>query len=91
MENTPPPASTAAEPGSFNFSSLSLSAKYDIAARLMANGLSDAQVLEQLLTLEVELLEGTSETERKIVLEESHFNRGDVSDYVIRSTMSTRL
>lgn len=43
---------------------------------------------KDMLTFEVELLDTSSETERKIVLEESHFNRGDVSDYVIRSTMS---
>ncbi|MBM6614770.1 DUF871 domain-containing protein [Desemzia sp. RIT804] len=40
------------------------------------------------LTLNVELVEDIPETERKIVLEEFHFNRGDVSDYVIRSTQS---
>lgn len=40
------------------------------------------------MTLNVELVEDIPETERKIVLEEFHFNRGDVSDYVIRSTQS---
>ncbi|MDN5372686.1 MAG: uncharacterized protein PWR19_1732 [Carnobacterium sp.] len=40
------------------------------------------------LTLNVELVEDIPETEQKIVLEEFHFNRGDVSDYVIRSTQS---
>lgn len=41
-----------------------------------------------LLTFNVELEEGISEVERKIVLEELHFVRGDVSEYVIRSTES---
>ena len=40
------------------------------------------------LTLNCELVEEIPETEQKIVLEEPHFNRGDVSDYVIRSTQS---
>lgn len=40
------------------------------------------------LTLRCELHEDIPEIERKIVLEERHFNRGDVSDYVIRSTQS---
>ncbi len=40
------------------------------------------------LTLNCELVEDIPETEKKIVLEELHFNRGDVSDYVIRSTQS---
>lgn len=40
------------------------------------------------LTLDCEINEKTPELERKIVLEEFHFNRGDVSDYVIRSTQS---
>ena len=40
------------------------------------------------LTLKCELNKSIPETERKIVLEELHFNRGDVSDYLIRSTQS---
>lgn len=40
------------------------------------------------LTLNCELVPSIPETEKKIVLEEFHFNRGDVSDYVIRSTQS---
>ena len=40
------------------------------------------------LTLDCELETATPALERKIVLEEFHFNRGDVSDYVIRSTQS---
>lgn len=43
-------------------------------------------VNKDLLELKVDLLPGISDVERKIVLEETHFNRGDVSDYVIRST-----
>ncbi|MDS0526336.1 MupG family TIM beta-alpha barrel fold protein [Clostridium sp. SHJSY1] len=40
------------------------------------------------ITLKCELNNNIPEIERKIVLEEFHFNRGDVSDYVIRSTQS---
>ena len=41
-----------------------------------------------LVTFDVELVEGLPEVERKIVLEEFHFNRGDQNDYFIRSTPS---
>ncbi|MGE5630506.1 MAG: DUF871 domain-containing protein [Caulobacteraceae bacterium] len=41
-----------------------------------------------LLTLNVELIEGVPEVEREIVLDELHFNRGDISEYMIRSTQS---
>lgn len=41
-----------------------------------------------LLTLNVELVNGIPDVERKIVLEELHFNRGDVSEYMVRSTQS---
>lgn len=41
-----------------------------------------------MITFEVELVDSIPETERKIVLEEFHFNRGDVSEYMIRSTQS---
>lgn len=40
------------------------------------------------LTLNVILSENIPNIERKIVLEEKHFNRGDVSEYFIRSTQS---
>lgn len=40
------------------------------------------------LTLDCVIEDATPELERKIVTEEFHFNRGDVSDYVIRSTQS---
>ena len=41
-----------------------------------------------LVTFDVELVEGIPEIEKKIVLEEFHFNRGDQNDYFIRSTQS---
>lgn len=41
-----------------------------------------------ILSFEVELVDNIPEIERKIVLEELHFNRGDVSNYLIRSTQS---
>ena len=40
------------------------------------------------LEFRVELTKGVSEIEKKIILEEFHFSRGDVSDYVVRSTQS---
>ena len=40
------------------------------------------------LTLNCELIPEITEIDKKIVLEEFHFNRGDVSDYVLRSTQS---
>lgn len=40
------------------------------------------------LTLNIEMAKDVPEVERKILFEELHFNRGDVSDYVIRSTQS---
>ena len=42
----------------------------------------------EILTLNVKFLEGATALEKKIVLEEPHYNRGDVSAYMIRSTMS---
>lgn len=42
----------------------------------------------QMLTFNVELFDSITDLERKIVLEEFHFYRGDVSDYLIRSTQS---
>ncbi len=41
-----------------------------------------------LLGLKVELYEGIPELEKKIILEEPHFSRGDISEYMIRSTQS---
>ena len=40
------------------------------------------------LNLKVELIDNLPELFRKIVVEEPHFNRGDVNDNLIRSTMS---
>ncbi|HYK74114.1 MAG TPA: MupG family TIM beta-alpha barrel fold protein, partial [Pseudoneobacillus sp.] len=40
------------------------------------------------ISFEVELFETITPLEKKIVLEEFHFYRGDVSDYLIRSTQS---
>lgn len=42
----------------------------------------------ELIEFNVELVEDIPEIERKIVLNELHFNRGDVSEYMIRSTQS---
>ncbi len=47
-----------------------------------------SQLNKEMLELTVELENGIPELQKKIVLEEFHFNRGDVSDYVIRSTQS---
>jgi uncharacterized protein len=40
------------------------------------------------LSFTVDWTESATDLEKKIVLEEPHFNRGDVSDYLIRSTQS---
>ncbi|GAA0079178.1 MupG family TIM beta-alpha barrel fold protein [Clostridium sp. CTA-5] len=62
---------------------------------IIANSFASEEELKNLseidpycLTLKCELDERVPELERKIVFEEFHFNRGDVSDYVIRSTQS---
>lgn len=47
-----------------------------------------SQINPYQLTLDCKLEAAIPELEKKIVLEEFHFNRGDVSDYVIRSTQS---
>lgn len=47
-----------------------------------------AGIDRNLLTLKAELAEGIPGTERSIVLDELHFNRGDVSEYMIRSTQT---
>lgn len=44
------------------------------------------QLNRSTLSLKVELNNGISQLEQKIIFEEKHFNRGDVSAYVIRST-----
>lgn len=43
---------------------------------------------KELLTLDVQLIGGIPEIEKNIVLDELHFNRGDISEYMIRSTQS---
>lgn len=47
-----------------------------------------SEINKDMLTMKIELAEGIPEVERKIVLEELHFNRGDISEYLIRSTQS---
>jgi uncharacterized protein len=47
-----------------------------------------SELNKNMLQFAVELVPNISEIERKIVLEEPHFNRGDVSEYVVRSTQS---
>ncbi|MDF2547593.1 MAG: outer surface protein [Anaerosolibacter sp.] len=47
-----------------------------------------SELNKEMLTLRAVLTEGISNIERKIILDEVHFNRGDVSDYMIRSTQS---
>lgn len=46
------------------------------------------EIDKDILTLKVKLIDGLPKMERKIVLEEPHFSRGDVSEYMIRSTES---
>ena len=45
-------------------------------------------VRTDMVTFEVELVSGIPETERRIVLDKFHFNRGDASENLIRSTES---
>lgn len=47
-----------------------------------------AKVNLEILNLSVDLIEGIPEIEKKIILEELHFNRGDRNDFMIRSTQS---
>jgi hypothetical protein len=51
---------------------------------LKALGSMNRKVLE----LGIEILSDATALDRRILLEEFHFNRGDVSDYMIRSTQS---
>lgn len=62
---------------------------------IIGNAFASEEELKQLSEIEryspmfsVEFVEGVSEIEKKIVLEEPHIYRGDISAYVIRSTMS---
>lgn len=43
---------------------------------------------KDILTLNVEIMDKLPKAEKDIIFEELHFNRGDVSEYVIRSTQS---
>lgn len=47
-----------------------------------------SEVSNQKLSFRIETSENNSEVETKILFEEPHFNRGDVNDYLVRSTMS---
>ena len=47
-----------------------------------------SELNKEMITLNVEIYDEASEIEKKIILEEHHFNRGDVSEYMIRSTQS---
>ena len=47
-----------------------------------------SEINKEMLEFTVELVDGIPEIERKIVLEEFHFNRGDNSEYMARSTQS---
>lgn len=47
-----------------------------------------SQMRKDMVTFEVALVESLPEIETKIILEEMHFNRGDFSDNLIRSTQS---
>jgi uncharacterized protein len=62
---------------------------------IIANAFASEKELKELskinkekLTFDIQLVDNIPEIEKKIVLEELHFNRGDVSDYLIRSTQS---
>ena len=47
-----------------------------------------AEINKEMLELECEIYEGVGEVERQIVEKELHFQRGDVGEYVVRSTQS---
>ena len=47
-----------------------------------------SEVNREILQLSVELVEGIPSIQKTIVLDEFHFNRGDCSEYLIRSTQS---
>ncbi|MBO0474696.1 DUF871 domain-containing protein [Enterococcus ureasiticus] len=62
---------------------------------IIANAFASEEELKALseidpyrLTFDCVIEPETPEVERKIILEEFHFNRGDISDYVVRSTQS---
>lgn len=47
-----------------------------------------SNVNRDMLEFNVELIDGIRDLDKKIVLEEFHFNRGDASEYMVRSTQS---
>ncbi|WP_297436029.1 DUF871 domain-containing protein [uncultured Clostridium sp.] len=47
-----------------------------------------SELNKTMITLDAKVYEETSELEEKIIFEEHHFNRGDISAYMIRSTQS---
>lgn len=47
-----------------------------------------SKINKEKITFSVKVYDTTTELERKIIFEEPHFYRGDVSDYMIRSTQS---
>lgn len=47
-----------------------------------------SKINREMLEFKVELIDGIRELDKKIVLEEFHFNRGDSSEYMARSTQS---
>ncbi len=47
-----------------------------------------SEMNREILELSVELFDDLTDVEKAIVLEEPHFNRGDVSEYMVRSTQS---
>lgn len=47
-----------------------------------------SELNKEKITFKVKFDESARELDRKIVLEEYHYNRGDVSEYMIRSTQS---
>lgn len=62
---------------------------------IIANAFASEEELKELsninrdmLEFNVELIEGIRDLDKKIVLEEFHFNRGDSSEYMARSTQS---
>lgn len=62
---------------------------------IIANAFASEQELKEMgsintdmLELKVHLVKGIPDMEETIVIRESHFNRGDVSEYMIRSTQS---
>ncbi|OPJ62994.1 DUF871 domain-containing protein [Clostridium chromiireducens] len=47
-----------------------------------------SELNKEKITFKMELAESSSKLDKKIILEEFHYNRGDVSEYMLRSTQS---